>query len=176
MVAKFFNMCLCCVLFAQNVLAGPFADKAKLGDLFMSMAPAYALGIAMREKGWEGALQLAESVVSSQLAAEGLKSLELERRPNGHDYKSFPSGHAAAAFSGAAFVHRRYGWKSAVIPYAMSGIVAWQRVEVGAHYWHDVAAGAAISALFTWIFVGEENKIGVDVGSDGIGFRFKAAF
>ena len=94
---------------SNNALAGPFTDINKLGDLMMAMAPAYALGMTVMEKDWWGTLQLAESVIAAQVATEGIKMLEIEQRPNGSDWKSFPSGHSAGAFSAAMFVHKRYG-------------------------------------------------------------------
>jgi hypothetical protein len=39
-------------------------------------------------------------------------------------------------------------------------------VSARAHYWHDVAAGAAISALFTWILVDKYLPEGVSVSAD----------
>lgn len=157
---------------------GPFSNKNKLGDVMMVMSPTYALGMTIMAKDWEGTLQLGESVILSQLASEGIKALEIEERPNGNDKKSFPSGHAAGAFSGAMFVHKRYGWKPALIPYGMSLIAGWSRVEAKAHYWHDVLAGAAVSALFTWVlvdkYIPEEVSVGVD--TDGVRIGFKTDF
>lgn len=158
--------------------AGPFTNKNKLGDLMMVMTPAYALGMTVMSKDWQGSLQLAESVLGAQLATEGIKALELEKRPNGEDRKSFPSGHAAGAFSGAMFVHRRYGWGPALIPYGMSLVAGWSRVNARAHYWHDVLAGAAVSALFTWVLVDKyvPNGVSVGVDSDGVRVGFKTEF
>lgn len=149
-----------------SAYAGPFKNKNKLGDLMMVMSPAYALGMTVMADDPDGTLQLAESVAAAQLASEGIKALGLERRPNGADRKSFPSGHAAGAFSGAMFVHKRYGWKPALVPYAMSAVAGWSRVQARAHYWHDVAAGAAVSALFTWVFVDKYVPKGLDVSAD----------
>lgn len=143
----------CGTLATGNAIANPFSSVGKIGDMLMVMTPAYALGLTASEDNFDGALQLITSVAAAQLTAEGIKSLELEERPNGADRKSFPSGHATAAFSGAMFVHKRYGWKPAIIPYIMAGITGWARVKADAHYWHDVLGGAAVAALFTWTFV-----------------------
>lgn len=157
---------------------GPFTNKNKLGDVMMVMSPAYAFGMTVMAKDWDGSLQLGESILAAQLASEGIKSLELERRPNGNDKKSLPSGHAAGAFSGAMFVHRRYGWKPALIPYGMSLIAGWSRVEARAHYWHDVLAGAAVSALFTWVLVDKyiPGDVSVGIDTDGVRVGFKTEF
>lgn len=173
---------VCCSLIASDSSAGgPFSLSRpnKLSDLFMVMTATYALGMTSREQDFDGTIELGLSVLGAQLATEGIKSLELERRPNGSDYKSFPSGHAAAAFSSAMFVHRRYGWKSAIVPYAMAGITGWGRVAADAHYWHDVLGGAAVSALFTWLVVDKYDvaqNITLAAGSDDIHIGFKTAF
>ena len=167
------------VAISQNLYAGgPFSNPNKLGDVMMVMSPAFALGMAAMADDWVGTTQLAESVLAAQLASEGIKALQLERRPNGNDKKSFPSGHAAGAFSGAMYVHKRYGWKPALIPYAMSAVAGWSRVQARAHYWHDVLAGAAISALFTWVFVDKYLPEGVSISADTDGARveFKTEF
>ena len=162
---------------SNSASAGPFTDPNKLGDLMMVMAPAYALGMTVIEKDWTGTLQLAGSIAVAQVATEGIKMLELEQRPNGSDWKSFPSGHAAGAFSAAMFVHKRYGWKPALIPYAMALATGWSRVNARAHYWHDVLGGAAVSALFTWLLVGKyDNKITVAADGDGIKLGFRTTF
>ena len=142
------------------------------------MSPTYALGMTMMAQDYQGTLQLAESIALAQVASEGIKALELEERPNKSDKKSFPSGHAVGAFSGAMFVHKRYGWKPALMPYAMSVIAGWSRVRARAHYWHDVAAGAAVSALFTWILVDEYMPKGttVDVDDKSVRLGFNTQF
>lgn len=157
--------------------AGPFTDINKLGDLMMAMAPAYALGMTVMEKDWIGTLQLAGSITAAQVATESIKMLEIEQRPNGSDWKSFPSGHSAGAFSAAMFVHKRYGWRPAIIPYAMSVITGWSRVHARAHYWHDVLGGAAVSALFTWLVVDKyDSKITVAADGDGLKLGFRTVF
>lgn len=156
---------------------GPFTNKNKLGDVMMVMTPAYALGMTFMSKDYVGMVELGSSVLAAQVASETIKLLEIERRPSGHDKKSLPSGHAAGAFSGAMFVHKRYGWKPALVPYALSLITGWSRVAARAHYWHDVAAGAAVSALFTWILVDkylpEGMSVAVDTQSVKLGFNIQ---
>jgi membrane-associated phospholipid phosphatase len=159
----------------NNAYAGPFTNKNAWGDLFLSGSILYAYGMTMGKEDFTGALQLTGSIVSSQLATEALKTATHEKRPNRSDTKSFPSGHASGAFSGAMFVHKRYGWKSAIPPYLMAGIVGFQRVSVKAHYPHDILAGAAVSALFTWVFVSDYD-INVSVGKDSVGLGFKTLF
>jgi len=161
----------------QSEAGGPFTNKSRIGDVMMVMAPTYAFGMTVMAEDYEGMLELGGSVLAAQLTSETIKMLEIERRPNGKDWKSLPSGHAAGAFSGAMFVHKRYGWKPALVPYAMSLVAGWSRVAARHHYWHDVAAGAAVSALFTWILVDKYMPDGVtvsaDTGSVQVGFSTK---
>ena len=165
------------LVISHNVYAGPFTDKNALGDLFLSASVFYAYGMTAGKNDWTGALQLTGSIVTSQLAVDGLKRTVREERPNGVDNMSFPSGHSAGAFSGAMFVHKRYGWKQAIAPYIMSSIVAWQRVATRSHYTHDVLAGAAVSALFTWVLVGKyEDKIQVSASSESVRLGFRTEF
>ncbi len=151
---------------SANAIGGPFSSWAKAGDMLLVMSPAYALGLSIAAEDYRGALQLGESILVAQIASEGIKALELERRPNKKDRKSFPSGHATGAFSGAMYVHKRYGFKYAIAPYVMSVLASYSRVKTRAHYWHDVAAGAALSALFTWILVDKYVPKNVDVTAD----------
>jgi membrane-associated phospholipid phosphatase len=72
-------------------------------------------------------------------------------RPNGEP-ESFPSGHAASAFAGAAYLQRRYGWTYGVPAYAVGAFVGYTRVENDKHYWRDVAASAAIASLSAYFF------------------------
>lgn len=80
-------------------------------------------------------------------ATGALKHIVSERRPDGSDCKSFPSGHAARAFLGANMFRHEYGhispWIS-VAGYAVATATATLRVTGEHHYTHDVLAGAAI--------------------------------
>ena len=158
-------------------IGGPFSSWEKAGDMMLVMTPAYALGLSIMAQDYTGALQLGESVLVAQVASEGIKALELEERPNKKDKKSFPSGHAVGAFSSAMYVHKRYGLRYAVTPYLMSIFTSYTRVKVKAHYWHDCVAGAAVSALFTWLLVGkyvpENVEVAADTNSVHLGFSTK---
>lgn len=88
------------------------------------------------------ALALGRSVVLTQ----GLKYVFNETRPNGGSH-SFPSGHTSAAFAGAEFIRKEYGWWWGMPAYAVASYVGWSRVESREHYTRDVLAGAAIGIL-----------------------------
>lgn len=81
-----------------------------------------------------------------------LKQVVDERRPNGKDYDAFPSGHSAIAFMGAELLRMEYKDTSPWIGYAgyaAAVYTALARVDHNEHYFHDVAAGAAIGILGT---------------------------
>lgn len=168
------------VLTMLGLMASPAKadDVKRLGDMMMVMSPAYAWGMTIMENDWDGTIQLGEVMLGTQATVEGLKLLKLEERPNHHDKRSFPSGHATAAFSGAMFVHKRYGWKPALVPYTMAVITSWARVKGKNHYAHDTIAGAAISAVWNWLLVDKyvPNKISITADTNSVGLNFNTKF
>lgn len=72
---------------------------------------------------------------------------EVEDRP---DSSSFPSGHTAAAVAFTTSVAK--AWPTAGLLCAVPAVtVAVERVQSGAHYPSDVAAGAAIGLASAWL-------------------------
>lgn len=60
---------------------------------------------------------------------------------------SFPSGHTSTAFATATSLSLAYPEWFVIIPsYAYAGTIAYSRMNLGAHYPSDVAAGALIGA------------------------------
>jgi hypothetical protein len=88
-----------------------------------------------------------------------LKYTVNETRPNGGAH-SFPSGHASAAFTGAEFIRKEYGWGWGAPAYVAASFVAWSRVEADKHYTHDVLAGAAIGILANHDFWRRNTRVG----------------
>lgn len=83
-----------------------------------------------------------------------LKKAVDERRPNGKDSDSFPSGHAAKAFAGAELLRLEYKDVSPAIGYAGYAVAAASsllRVKHSEHWLPDILAGAGIGILGTKI-------------------------
>lgn len=139
----------------------------KAGDALQIAIPAVGLaGTLFYEKGWDGTVQFAESLATSQAIAEILKDVIHERRPSGGCCKSFPSGHATAAFMGATFIHERYGLEYAIPAYVAATFVGYSRVESKKHYVHDVVAGAALGSVTSLYFTKPYKDITVIPVSD----------
>ena len=93
---------------------------------------------------------LYRSFGATLLTTHALKATVREKRPDSDARNSFPSGHTAAAFSGASFIQRRYGWAPGAPAYLLAGYVGYTRVRADAHYPRDVLAGAALATAFTY--------------------------
>ena len=143
----------------------------QIGDYMQVIVPAYAFGMAMNEEGWDGAKQFAYTFGATETAVYGLKFAVNERRPNRADNRSFPSGHTASAMSGAAFIHKRYGLKRAIVPYLMTGFPAYSRVDANKHWWWDTVASAALGGLIAWTIVDRYDGVQVSATPNSIRFR-----
>jgi membrane-associated phospholipid phosphatase len=133
------------------------ADNSYGDDELRYLLPLYAAGLSVwKERSYPGVLRLFLSAGGAQLASEGLKRVTNRKRPlhkEGDKRRSFPSGHAAAGFSAAMFIHKRYDLKQAAVPYVLAAWTAYARVHRKRHHVEDVIGSFALSGLFTWIFV-----------------------
>lgn len=103
------------------------------------------------EKALKDAEIMARASAMSLLMTTGLKTVVSEKRPGyPDDDNSFPSGHAAGAFSFAGVVAARHGWGWGFAAHALAGFVAVSRVNDDFHYLHDIMAGATIGAAYAW--------------------------
>lgn len=79
-----------------------------------------------------------------------LKHVADEKRPDGHDNHSMPSGHSALAFFSAAVLDREFGHHSpwiSVAGYATAMATQYRRIHYNHHYLNDVVTGAGIGIL-----------------------------
>ncbi len=148
---------------------------AYFGDLLQFMIPAYALGMSVNEKDIEGTKQMVYSYGTTQIIVHAVKMIVSEERPDGSNHHSFPSGHTASAFSGASFIHHRYGLSQAAIPYGLALFVGFSRVYARRHYTHDVLAGAMISSLVSYFMVDKYVDITIEMNQNKkeIGFIYR---
>lgn len=121
-------------------------------DVLLVALPASALIGTLCMKDWKGLVQGIETAAVSTAATYILKYSIRERRPDGSDFHSFPSGHTSVSFASAAYIQRRYGWAVGAPAYALATYVGWGRVYSKRHHWYDVVAGAAIGAGSAYIF------------------------
>lgn len=147
----------------------------ELGNVGTYAIPLTGAVAALLLKDYQGVAQLALATGIVQGSTQGLKLASHERRPNGNCCSSFPSGHTAAAFTGAAFVHFRYGFQYSVPLYLGSAYVAYSRVHTKAHYVQDVAVGALLAIAETYLsttpYKDTKLSIVVDRGYAGIIYR-----
>ena len=115
---------------------------------------------AAAHKDKQGALQLAEAYGVTMAIVYVLKPVVDRQRPDGGS-ESFPSGHSASAFAGAAFLQRRYGWSYGVPAYAVATFVAYSRVESKRHWTSDVIAGGAIGIVSNLVFTHRLSRVAV---------------
>ena len=120
------------------------------GLQYVPMAAAVGLdfcGVEARHPLRERIAVAATSYAALTAMAGTLKLTVKEWRPDGSDYRSFPSGHAARAFAGAELVRSEYGWQWGIGAYAVAAGVGVLRITGDHHYTHDVLAGAAVGIL-----------------------------
>ena len=122
------------------------------GDIGQISTPLYGLYLTYEYSDKDGRIQFYKSSVTTILTTHFLKQTIDKPRPDGTNNNSFPSGHTSAAFSGATFIHKRYGLNKAWPAYAVASFVGFSRVYAKKHYWEDILAGAILAGINTWIF------------------------
>lgn len=138
-----------------------------------------ALGLPAARGDWRGGLQAGGGMLAAGGATYALKELVRERRPDGSDRKSFPSGHTSVSFAAAASLEKRYGWKVGAPALAVAGFVGAARVAADRHYVHDVVVGAAIGGAAGLLLTSRPDdrvRLVPWAESHGAGFSLAAAF
>jgi membrane-associated phospholipid phosphatase len=150
------------------------------GDILQLAIPAVAFGSTLiwNDDNTKPTWQFIKAYGSGFILQQALKHIVLEKRPDGADYYSFPSGHTTSAFSGAAFIQQRYGWKYGIPSYILASYVGYTRVQAQKHYPWDVLGGAVIGIGTSYLFTKPYSKKKVDVslnrldGAYTIGFNY----
>ncbi|MDR3078657.1 MAG: phosphatase PAP2 family protein [Rickettsiales bacterium] len=162
-----FLLCLIClglaigrwpeVSFAQKPVQRAVED---IGTALQFIVPTFVFGRTIYEPDNEDSTaQFARHFLFTLGVTHLTKALVDRRRPSGRGLDSFPSGHTAAAFSGATFVHLRYSPGEAKYLYALSLFTAFSRVYGDRHYLQDVLASMALSYLSGYIFVKKRSDL-----------------
>jgi membrane-associated phospholipid phosphatase len=145
-------------------------------DVLRVALPAVAWGMTQYFDDDEGSKQFYYSFATTVLSTYALKTAIHKNRPDGSDDDAFPSGHAAMAFQGAAFMQRRYGWKYGAPAYALATYVGYSRVNNDHHDTGDVLAGALIGIAASYWFAEPFNGVQITptAGINGVGLQLTA--
>ena len=133
------------------------ADSETAGDVLRVAIPAAALTLTIKRGDREGRVQFYKSFGATVAGTWVLKETVDKERPDGSGDDAFPSGHAATAFQGAAFIHRRYGIRDAWPAYVLATYTGWTRVDADEHDMADVLAGAAVGIASSFILAKRRN-------------------
>ncbi|MDR1494899.1 MAG: phosphatase PAP2 family protein [Rickettsiales bacterium] len=159
--------------------AGKFIQKdvENAGDALQFIVPTFVFGRVLYEpNGGDSVSQFVKHFLFIHGVTYLGKILVNEMRPSGSNLDSFPSGHTAAAFSGATFVHFRYSFDEAKYLYLLSAFTAFSRVYAEKHHVHDVLASVALSFVSSYIFVTRKNdRVICAVNFDPSSRRFSLA-
>lgn len=135
-----------------------------IGDFLQHIIPATGLVSTLIIKDFKGTKQFAYSYGTNMVVTYILKYAIDKPRPRNNGGLSFPSGHTSAAFQGASFIQRRYGWSYGIPAYVTAAYVGWSRINAHKHDIWDVLAGAALGTGTSYLFVTPyKNKKKVEV-------------
>ncbi len=149
------------------------------GDILQVLIPSAAYTTTFIKKDPEGRKQFYYSFFCTFTITQSLKYSINSQRPEGNGGHSFPSGHTSAAFQGATFLQRRYGWGYGLPAYIGAAFVGYSRVEgeLDKHYPGDVLAGAALGIISGYYFTESPKSYSkspiIDQGRYGVSFKLK---
>ncbi|QBF82592.1 phosphatase PAP2 family protein [Shewanella maritima] len=141
----------------SEILEGQSGTISEIGDVVQIALPAGALIGSLWIGDKEGAWQLTKGVATTSLITHTMKFGYGRLRPDGTESNSFPSGHTSAAFSGAAYIHHRYGDKWALPAYTAASFVGASRLWANRHFMDDVLAGGSIAVMTSLYFTDPYN-------------------
>lgn len=157
------HACLAAVVILLCLLVGAHEVRAdsqrRAGDFLATAIPLATLGTELYRGDREGAWQFAMTFAASTAATDVLQRVTHVARPDGTNHHSFPSGHAARAFSAAAYVRRRHGFDAAWPLYLAALYVGHTRVAADRHRWGDIAGAALVSEAAARWLVEPESKV-----------------
>ena len=165
-----------CALILHSACAR--ADKETQADILTLALPASAYLMTRNRDDTAGAWALTKSLGLSAATTLALNAIIDKDSPNGSSTDAFPSGHSTIAFSSAAYLQRRYGWRSGVPAYVIAGYVGYLRVDTDDHDVTDVIGGAAVGILSSYLMTrpyGEnfQASMWTDGESAGVWFQLR---
>lgn len=89
---------------------------------------------------------LIEAQLFALTLTQGIKFVSNRTRPDG-EARSFPSGHASAAFATASVVQRHFGRRAAIPAYGMAVYTSVSRLQANSHFASDIIFGAALGVV-----------------------------
>ncbi len=171
---KYLLIVFFCIFLTTNAEASKKGARPvkQIGDVIQVGLPVLAGSMTLAYRDFEGTLEFAKSFGTTLGVTYILKPIINEERPiSSSNLKqgrsagnmSFPSGHTAAAFGGAAFLQMRYGWWFGAPSYLAASYVGFSRVYGQKHWFRDVLGGAAIAiganVLFTTRYCGKKVQV-----------------
>lgn len=163
------------IISGQKVHADSKGSLESFGDIGQHLVPVTALCISLSKGDREGAFQLLKTSAATMAAVYGIKYATCCTRPYGGRY-SFPSGHTACAFMGAAYLDKRYGFVYAFPGIIISSVVGYSRTQSENHHMRDVVVGAFIAYISAWTLTTpyENNRVIItplcEEGCKGVSF------
>ncbi|MEM9380629.1 MAG: phosphatase PAP2 family protein [Planctomycetota bacterium] len=139
--------------FLPLIAEGDERDIEQVGDYTVILGNLAAIGLTAGARDLDGFYQWGISTLGTQGLVEVTKKIAQKARPNALSTQSFPSGHAAGAFSPAAFVTTRYGLRFGAPLYINAVYTAYSRVQANKHHIDDVLAGASYALIVNWLTV-----------------------
>jgi len=139
-----------------------------LGDVLAVAIPLTGYGATLYNHDSQGQKEFYYAYGTDMLITNALKYTVREKRPESDNRDSFPSGHTSSAFTGATFIHKKYGFNYAIVPYLGAIYTAYSRVHANKHYKRDVVVGALIGMGSAWYFTSPYKKVNIQpvVGAD----------
>lgn len=128
-------------------------DIVDAGDALQILLPASGYLGTIIAKDKEGAIMLTKSLVTQGVVVWSGKQIAGKFRPQGTSTESYPSGHTAAAFTGASFLYTRYGRAYGIPAYALAAFTGYSRVVADAHHVDDVLSGMSVGLFSNWLWV-----------------------
>ncbi|MCH7813916.1 MAG: phosphatase PAP2 family protein [Planctomycetes bacterium] len=109
---------------------------------------------AQDEKTYDVSKTLFSALIINGLSTLVGQAASWDRGPNG-GWGTLPSGHTSSSFTFASVMHQAYGHWVGFPLYALSGLVAYERLEDGEHYLSDVIMGSVLGLVIGHTVAGE---------------------